>query len=402
VADRGNTLFSKKFLLVTASAMAYFLAYGVLLPTLPVYVEDELGGGKVAVGVAVGAFAVLALILRPFAGRLGDARGRRLLMVTGASLVGATTLSFVAVSSTPMLALLRLAGGAGEALFFVGAVSAVGDMSPPERRGEAVSLFSISLYAGIAFGPSLGESVRDAWGSHAVWILSASLAGVAALLGTRTPDDRPVGVEPAPAQRGVHAWLHPAAVIPGLVMLTSVWGFAGFSAFMPKYAIDDLAMSGARLVLLMYGGIMILIRGFGARIPDRFGVARVGKVSLATSAAGLLIIGATGTRTGLFAGAAVFAMGQALAFPAFMALAISNAPPTQRGAAAGTLTAFVDLGFFVGPVSLGVLAGAWGNRAVFLGASGVAVAGVVLQALLARRPVAARTVPEPGGCTGVA
>ena len=44
---------------------------------LPQFVERELGGDTLGVGIAVGAFAVGAVLLRPFAGRLGDRYGRR-------------------------------------------------------------------------------------------------------------------------------------------------------------------------------------------------------------------------------------------------------------------------------------------------------------------------------------
>ena len=46
-----RSLLSPGFVLVTAATLFYFVALGALLPTLPVYVEDELGGGSVAVGV---------------------------------------------------------------------------------------------------------------------------------------------------------------------------------------------------------------------------------------------------------------------------------------------------------------------------------------------------------------
>ena len=63
----------------------------MLTPVIPHYVEDELGLGKVAVGVAVGAFAFGAIALRPFAGRIGDRMGRRVLIVGGALVVAVST-----------------------------------------------------------------------------------------------------------------------------------------------------------------------------------------------------------------------------------------------------------------------------------------------------------------------
>src|SRR5690606_36417226 len=109
-----------RFAIVTAATFAYFIALGALLPTLPRYVEDELGGGGVAVGVVVGAFAVSAALVRPWAGRLGDLRGRRLLISGGATVMGLTVLGYVLTDSLVPLVLLRLVSGIGEAAVFVG------------------------------------------------------------------------------------------------------------------------------------------------------------------------------------------------------------------------------------------------------------------------------------------
>ncbi len=374
-------LVTRPFALVTLSAFAYFTSYAMLIPALPRYVEGPLGGGKVAVGIAIGAFGITALVLRPFVGALGDRRGRRMLMLGGTAGVAASGLALVWADTLPLVIVLRLLSGAGEAFMFVGAASAITDMAPPERRGEALSLFSIALYSGVAAGPYLAEVLLDVSGFDAVFAAAAALALVAFGFALPTPDTRPD--QPPDAPPVVRRVLHPAGIFPGLVMLTSVWGFAGYMAFVALYA-DELGLAGARGLLLMYGLIMVAIRLFGARIPDRYGAELVGKVGLAGSMTGLAIIGLSGTVAGLFAGTVVFAGGQALAFPAFMALAATSAPPAERGAAVGTTTAFIDLGFFIGPVSLGAVAAGFDTQAAFLGGAVVAAVGLAFQISVGR------------------
>jgi predicted MFS family arabinose efflux permease len=67
------------------------------------------------------------------------------------------------------------------AFFFVGALTAVADLAPPPRRGEAMSLASLSLYVGIGMGPLLGaaRATRVA--------LALSAAGLAVVGAWRTP-----------------------------------------------------------------------------------------------------------------------------------------------------------------------------------------------------------------------
>ena len=93
--DAPERMVTGRFLIVTLATFAYFLSMGALLPTLPTYVEDELGGDGLAVGIVVGAFAVSAALVRPWAGRIGDRYGRRVLLSGGALLVGVTTIAYI-------------------------------------------------------------------------------------------------------------------------------------------------------------------------------------------------------------------------------------------------------------------------------------------------------------------
>ena len=63
------------------------LAVGAVLPVLPRYVDGPLDGGKIAVGVVIGAYAITGLLLRPFAGRFADRRGRKPAVLIGSLLV---------------------------------------------------------------------------------------------------------------------------------------------------------------------------------------------------------------------------------------------------------------------------------------------------------------------------
>src|SRR6478752_7384191 len=77
-------LMTGRFVVVMISGFCYFSAMGAMLPVIPRYVDKRLGGNDIAVGLAVGALAVGAILLRPIAGRAGDRFGRRVLMIGGA------------------------------------------------------------------------------------------------------------------------------------------------------------------------------------------------------------------------------------------------------------------------------------------------------------------------------
>ena len=368
-------LFTRAFIMVAIAELAYFTADGVLLPALPRYVEGPLGGGNVHVGIVAGAFSLSAFFLRPFAGRMADRRGRRLLMVVGSSIFALSVVGYLVADSIPVLFAMRLLTGVGEALFFVAALAANVDLAPPERRGEAFSFASLALYVGLGVGPFIGELMIDRFSYDAAWFTSIGLALAATVLALRLPVMRPEADETAP--ESVHRLVHPAGLLPGLVLLATIWGMAGFLTFVPLYALD-LGMSGAGLVIGLFSGIVVVIRSVGATIPDRIGAARATRIALVLSAIGLAVIGVVQTPTGLIAGTVVFGIGVALFTPALFTVAVEGVPANERGAVMGTTSAFLDVGLGVGPATLGVVASVFGRASIFLGGSAVAAAGLVL------------------------
>ncbi len=370
------TLLTPTFLLVAAAELCYFTADGVLLPALPRYVEGPLGGGNVAVGLVIGAFSLAAFFLRPWAGAVADRRGRRMLMVAGASVFAVSVAGYLVATSVPVLAAMRVLTGVGEAMFFVAALAANVDLAPEERRGEAISFASLSLYLGIGIGPFIGEAVIGGWGFRAAWFVSIGLAAAAVAISLRLPAMRPE-IDAAEIERTEHRLIHPAGLLPGLVLFAAIWGMAGFLAFVPLYALD-IGMRGAGMVLGLFAGIVVAIRSLGARIPDRLGAARATRIALVLSSIGLCTMGVWQTRLGLIAGTVLLGAGVGLFTPALFSLAVAGVPATERGAVMGTTSAFLDLAFGLGPATLGFVAAAVGRSGTFLTGAAVAAAGLVL------------------------
>jgi MFS family permease len=368
------------FLLIMASTLAYFTAVGIITPTLPLFVRGPLGRGDLAVGVTIGAFAASAVLLRPYVGRVSDTKGRRILIIGGGTLVGLSMLGYILGESMSTLLVMRVLTGIGEAAFYVGAASVINDLAPDDRRGEAISYFSLALYGGLAVGPVIGESILEALDFTAVWIAAGTSSIIAGVIGLRVPDTRPPPEEEARPTKIVNR----RALLPGTVLATSIWGLATFSAFVPLYA-QDLGLSGSRYVFVVQSAVLILIRSVGARLPDILGAGKSGRVALTLSAIGLTLMGVWDDPVGLYAGTIVYSAGHALVFPALMTLAIRRAPASERGSVVGTFTAFFDLSFGVGAASAGAIASVLGYRGAFVGAGCVALAGLALLLGYSRR-----------------
>ena len=369
-------LITPAFVCITGASLAYFIAIGVLAPALPRYVEDELGGGGLEVGLAVGAFAVSAALLRPTVGRIGDVRGRRILVIAGGLVAAVSILGYDLAVNLPTLIGMRLLTGVGEAAIFVGAATAVQDLAPPSRRGEAASYFSISVYGGLGLGPVLGEYVRTTWGFHTTWAVTAALCVVAAIVGSRMPDARPVIDPDAPP--ALRRWLHPAAVRPGVVLALSACGYAGFGAFVPLY-IEQVGLQSAGGVFAEYAVAVLAVRIFAATLPDRIGSVRGASIALVLQSGGLAAMAIFASAPGLYASTLIFAMGTSMLYPSLFPMVVDRAPESERSQAVATFTLFFDVAQGLGAVILGALVTIGGDeRWAFAGASALIALGFVI------------------------
>jgi predicted MFS family arabinose efflux permease len=122
-----------------------------------------------------------------------------------------------------------------------------------------------------------------------------------------------------------------------------------------------------------------------ARVPDRLPSLPLAAASLVAIGVGLFIVAIWQTPTGLLTGVVVFAIGVTFSTPAFFSAIFATATPSERGAAAGTASAFIDLALGFGPIALGLVASAHGIPWAMGAGAGVALAGAIWTASLARR-----------------
>jgi len=328
------------------------------------------------VGVAVGAFAVSAALLRPWVGRLGDRHGRRVLVVGGSLVVAVSVAGYAVASSLAVLVVLRLLTGVGEAAMWVGAATAVQDMAPADRRGEAASYFSVALYAGLAVGPALGELVLDGPGYDAVWRVAAASAGLATVFGLWTP----VGSRSSEPTTG--PLLHPAALGPGLVLFLGLLPFIGFSSFIALYG-DEIGLDDIGPVFFLYAGLVLVIRVAGARLPDRLGWRRTSTTALTALVAGGVVLGLWHAAAGVWVATVALAIGMSLLFPALFSLAVNRAPEEERSQAVGTFSLFFDLASGAGAPLLGLVVTLSSEQGAFLVSGVLAAVGFAAIARLA-------------------
>tara|TARA_B100000579_G_scaffold116468_1_gene93421 strand:+ start:121 stop:1359 length:1239 start_codon:yes stop_codon:yes gene_type:complete len=371
-------LLTAQFGVLCLSALFSALGFSSVIPTVARFVATDLNGGDLEVGVALGVFSFSAVLARPWIGRLGDRRGRRVL-IAGGSLITSIVLAAHALADSYLALLVaRLVMGAVQGAFFVGTVTLTTDLAPEHRRGEAASYFSVAIYGGMAFGPWLGEWAAGRWGFDGGFLLGGLCMGIAAVIAFWLPDfvgDQEPNVASEENTRG-RALLYRTAIWPGVVMALGIMIFPALHGFMPKL-MDERALGDAGPIYALYGLLVLVLRLVCSRLPDALGTGKTAAVALMGSSVGMLIMGSFVSRQGMFVGAAVLAIGGSLLYPALMIAAVDGVPANERAQAMSTFTMFFELSGGIGAPVLGVVAWLSGTTvAAFYGASVLAAIGL--------------------------
>jgi MFS family permease len=386
-------LVTTRFVLIVGSALFFFMAFTMLVPTLPRWLESDLSASSSEIGIVVGSFSLAAALLRPPIGRLGDRYGRRVLLICGVATIAVTVALYPLFATIPALIVLRLAGGLGETGGFVGAATATQDLAPPHRRGEAASYFSVAVYAALGLGPVLGEWLYTNYGFGAVTRASAAFCVVSILFGLSLPGRPEPSDKPLPPRRG---FLHPAAVWPGLLLTLSLIGFTGYLAFLATY-MDRLGAGNAGTVFLVYSAIVLTFRIGLARLPDRLGARRGSLLAFFFITIGFTVVAAWGTVTGVYVGTALLAVGVAFNYPALFLFVMAKTDDSERSHSVASFGFFFDVAGVIGAPLLGVIIDVTGSErpAFAVGALAAAVGLLAVPLLAEPRPTQPGADAEP-------
>ena len=161
------------------------------------------------------------------------------------------------------------------------------DLAPAHRRGEAISLISLSLYLGLAIGPLIGEALL---GDRGYRRRLARAAGVIALASVGLSWLAP---ETLPPRRSASDRRRAASTAPpsgagssrACSLLCGVWGMGPFFAFLPLLA-DERGSAAPGTFFGVFAIVVVVPALFGARLPDRIGAARLSGTALVVSAVG--------------------------------------------------------------------------------------------------------------------
>ncbi len=373
-----------------ASVTIMALGLSIIAPALPLF-GRTFGVGAAMVGLLVSGYAFGRLILDVPAGYLVDRVGRRPVLLGSAVIVAVAAMLAASAGSFAQLVAWRLLQGAGSALFTTAAMTAMADLGGAVHRGRALSVFSGAFLIGSSLGPSVGGIVASSWGLRAPFALYGMLAMLCFVWvylqvpetgPARTPSS-PSGT-PAAVDRPFPRW--DFALIGAVTFAVFFTRAGGRSTILPLFAYNQLGATATQVgVLLSVLAVinMIVLYPTGA-LSDRFGRKRAIVPGILLMAAAYVQMAYATSYTALLLGAVTLGFGSGVGGPAPAAYMADLIPPARMGAAMGLYRAIGDLGFLVGPITLGWVADTSGYPSALIVVAGLLAVTVVPFACFAR------------------
>jgi EmrB/QacA subfamily drug resistance transporter len=139
------------------------------------------------------AYLVATTVAAPVYGRLGDAFGRRRMLLVALGMYGLGSVLCAVAPSLDLLALARLVQGFGGGGLISLSVALIGEIVPPRERGRFQAYIAAVFACASGLGPVAGGLLTEAFGWRAVFLPQVPLAVLAAWLAVRRLGDAAPG-----------------------------------------------------------------------------------------------------------------------------------------------------------------------------------------------------------------
>lgn len=344
----------------TTLALAMLLASlgtsigNIALPTLAETFAAPFGEVQAVVVAYLAAMTVSVV----FAGRLGDRRGLKCMLLLGLGIFAVASVLCAMAPDLRSLIAARALQGIGAAFMMTLSMGSMRKISGEANTGRAMGLLGTVSALGTALGPSLGGLLIPLTGWRGIFWVQVPLAVLALILAAATlPDDRAEAkTAPASLWSVLDRSLAPGLVINILVaavmMTTLVVG--------PFYLGLGLGLEAGSVGLVMAAGPVISIFSGvpSGRLVDAWGSRRVLAAGLTMMTAGAFLLAFLPNMTGVAGyvlALAILTPGHQLFQAANNTAALAEVPKERRGTVSGLLNLSRNVGLIAGASLMGAV-----------------------------------------------
>jgi len=336
----------------------------LIIPIVPLFAKNEFGMSPTMITLLISSFYAAQFVGGPILGRWSDKVGRVPVLVV--SQIG-TVLSFIMFGMAGAVWVLfasRILDGLTGGNIVV-AQAYVTDITPREKRAQALGLIFAAFGVAFFVGPAIG-GLLVGLGPRVPYFIAAGAASIVVLLTIFTLDESMTADE-REARRNRAERVSVFAVLRirplALALIVVFVAQAGLGVVMATFALfgeavlfDSNPELGVGLLLGIVGLAQVLTQTslLGPAI-DRFGELRVMAAATVIRTAGLGFFAAATMVWLAGIGSAVFAIGSGLLLPTLQSIATKSVDDSMRGGVLGVYQSTTSLAVIISTAVSGVL-----------------------------------------------
>lgn len=326
----------------------------MIVPELNSYLTS-LGGAEYK-GLIISLFTLTAGLSRPFSGKMADRIGRKPVMVLGASVCVLVSLFYPILTSVAGFLLLRFFHGFSTGFTPTGLTAYTADIIPMSRRGEAMGILSTFGTIGMSGGLALGSPIVNNFSIEAMFYCSSAMALVSILIVFRMKETLAERHKPDIKLLKIHKrdFLEPRVMAPCMVMLLTAFSFGSVLTVIPDFN-EYLGIRNKGLFFTIFTLSSIVVRLLAGRVSDKYGREVVLKVSTATLAIAMLLVGLSTLPIHLLSTGVLFGLAHGMTSPTLFAWATDRADDRYKGRAISSLYIFMEAGIGLGALLSGFI-----------------------------------------------
>jgi MFS family permease len=380
-----DIFWSRPFLLALFGYFFLFMSLSLFF-LFPLFLE-QFQPSKSRVGLIMGVHSLMAIIVRPFIGRLIDFRGGRKISLFGIGFLAAVMPIFHLIKDAGTLPLaLRALTGIGWGISMTATLAICSDLVPLERLAQSLGLIGVAGLTSSALGPFLAEEIVDRFGFSGLFNTSLAflLASFCCMLLTREV------TKPSGPGRKPHSRLFGHLSLFSILIIASLPIFHGA---VRGSVVNFIALFGKSISLhrvgpffVAFSAAAILTRlGFGD-LSDRYGRKKVIFPSACLISLNLIAISQVKSFPFFVANGFIAGLGQGLIFPALSTYIIDILGVENKGFALSLYLSLFDIGMGLGSPFFGWISDLYGYRAMYIAAGAILFSFNILFLLRAPRP----------------
>ncbi|MEG0252975.1 MAG: MFS transporter, partial [Muribaculaceae bacterium] len=356
-----------------------FFSFYLLLPMLPLYLNDTFSASKQIIGFVLSGYTVTALIIRPFGGFVIDSFPRKKILLICYFTFFIFFAGYLVAGTLLIFAVIRTLHGLSFGSVTVANSTVAIDVMPPSRRAEGIGFYGISNNLAMAIGPTIALYMYEALPDfHYIFALSLITSGIGfAFVSTVKPRKREMKCRNQPLS--LDRFFLTKGIPEGITLIFFSFAYGILSTYLAIYGKDEIGItSGSGLFFMLMALGLILSRLFSSHSLNKGYITQNITVGMVLAIVGFTLFVAIRIPLFYYISAVIIGGGYGCLCPSYQTIFINLAPNSQRGTANSTYLTSWDIGVGAGVLIGGYVAEHFSYHGAYCMSVGFCIIGLLL------------------------